>query len=275
MAEALVTHLGDLALPEVWCTRPESVYLALKAQISAWLTTPSLMFPIFLVLVGIPWLWRQGRWRAWGSGLAALLMILYGIAPLPPILEKAEQLLVDFTPKDDGQPAEVAVILGRGRERSRITEAVDLWQQGRVPLIFTSGHIDGPRMAQQLRRQGIPETAIQFEGCSLTTEENAQFTAAYLKAQGIRRIILITDPPHLLRSWLSFRSLGFEVIPHPSATIGSTHRDPYRRALTIYREYAGLVSYALRGRFFPRQPMTTLVALHYPEAEHEPDPMQP
>jgi len=268
--EGLVSHLGELALPEVWCNRPDSSYLACKAQVSAWVTNPSLMLPIFLAGIGIPWVWRNGKWRWWVSMLAGLLLAAYLIAPLPSVLAQAEHLLLQLTPQDDGHPAEVAVILGRGPERSRITEAVALWQEGRVPLLFASGHTDGPRMAQQLQGAGIPDAAIQFEGCSQTTDENAHFTAAYLKAQGIQRMILITDPPHLLRSWLSFRSLGFEVVPHPSAMMKSNQRDPYAQALTIYREYAGLVSYALRGRFWPRHPMTTLVA--NPPAESLGDP---
>lgn len=267
MSDVLASQLGDLTLPAEWCYRSDSFYLALKAQLSAWITTPALIIPLLLIPIGIPWWWRRGRWRAWVSGAGAVLLGLYLLAPLPPVLAWAEQLLIQLTPVDDGQPAEVAVILGRGRERSRVTEAVRLWHQGRVPLIFASGQNDGPRMAKALRRAGIPLQAIQFEGCSLTTEENAQFTAAYLQAQGIHRLILITDPPHLLRSWLSFRSLGFEVVPHPSDPIQPGHRDPYRQALTIYREYAGLVTYALRGRFFPRQPITHLVAGQTPHPD--------
>ncbi|GAB4215111.1 MAG: YdcF family protein [Synechococcales cyanobacterium] len=261
---SLATRLGDLGLAETLCGRMTTPYLDWKAWVTHWLLSPQIVVLGLILAIGIPWLWRTGRWRRWVSGLAALVLVLYGVAPLPMVVTAATWGLERLTPADNGQPADVIVVLGRGADPFRLREARRLWRSQRAPLIFTSGWRDGPWMAEQLEQRGIPATALQYEGCSLTTEENAQFTAAYLQAQGLNRVILVTDTPHLLRSWLIFRSLGFQVIPHASDRIGRDDRYSQWQALIVYREYVGLLAYGLRGRFWPRQPQVSLVSFAEP-----------
>lgn len=190
----------------------------------------------------------QLRWTKLALGLAIASFIITS----PPGVALAAQVMTSSIPPDSGETADAIVILGRGigLEDSRIAAATALWQTQRAPQIFVSGIGDAPRMAQRLLKQGILATAIAGEGCSLTTEENAQFTANTLQPQGVKRIILITDPPHLLRSFLTFNSLGFEVIPHSAplpATLGQR-----QETMLWLREYGGLLSYALLGRFSDR-----------------------
>jgi uncharacterized SAM-binding protein YcdF (DUF218 family) len=110
----------------------------------------------------------------------------------PPGVTLAAQVMTFSIPPDSGERADAIVILGRGigLEDSRIAAATLFWQTQRAPKIFVSGIGDAPRMAQRLLDQGIPVTAIGGEGCSLTTEENAQFTVNALRPQGVKRIIL-------------------------------------------------------------------------------------
>jgi uncharacterized SAM-binding protein YcdF (DUF218 family) len=144
------------------------------------------------------------------------------------------------------------VVLGRGSElqQDRVQVAAQLWQSQRAPLIFVSGTYDAPLMAGSLAKLGVTPSAIDGEPCSRTTEQNAQFTAALLQPRGIHKIVLVTDPPHMLRSVLTFRSFGFEVIAHPNPF--PPNYQVRKQAFLIVREYAGLVSYRLLGRFAPR-----------------------
>jgi uncharacterized SAM-binding protein YcdF (DUF218 family) len=113
--------------------------------------------------------------------------------------------------------------------------AAQLWQEKRAPLIFASGVYDGPRLFRLLSARGIPPSALDAENCSLTTPQNAQFTAAILQAKGIKRIILITDAPHIQRAMWDFEAQGFEVIPKPTAIPNQiTGGD---RVFLIAREY--------------------------------------
>ncbi len=101
-----------------------------------------------------------------------------------------------------------------------------------------------------LEAAGVTGEAIAGEPCSATTNENALFTAALLQPQSIKQLILVTDPPHMARSQLTFRSLGFEVIPHPSPVPSSLNFK--QRQFIVIREWAGLITYGVLGRYFAR-----------------------
>ncbi len=235
------------------CERETIPWISVKSGISQWLTTPYLMLPLLVMLALAPvFLWR-GKRRRVGSSILSLPLIIYLLAMWPPAINLAEQGLTQWIPPDRGEPAEAIVLLGRGGRlgRIRVNEAITLWSNERAPLVFASGSGDAERMAKQLIQGGLPAEGVQSEGCSQTTEENAQFTAAILQPQGIERVILVTDPPHMLRSWLTFKSLGFEVVPYISS--GLTREQGVRRSLSIVREYIGLASYGLLGRLTPRE----------------------
>ena len=75
------------------------------------------------------------------------------------------------------------------------------------------------------------------------------FTASIQQPQGVKRILLVTDPPHMLRSLLTFRNVGFEVIPHKSSV---PHLTQTRKAMMMFYEYLGLVKYGLEGELVPQ-----------------------
>ena len=160
-----------------------------------------------------------GSVGGFGLGASSRLCCCYIIlVPLPPLETLANAALVRGLPRDSGTTADAIVILGRGDNlrATRINVAAELWRQGRAPQIFASGRGDGRQMVKKLKKVGIPVETLDDENCSQTTAENADFTAALLQPRGIESIILVTDPPHMLRSLLTFRSAGFRVTPHPS-----------------------------------------------------------
>jgi hypothetical protein len=53
----------------------------------------------------------------------------------------------------------------------------------------------------------------------------------------------------MLRSLLTFRNVGFEVIPHKSPV---PHLTQTRKAMMMLYEYMGLVKYGLKGEFVPQ-----------------------
>jgi len=129
---------------------------------------------------------------------------------------------------------------------SRVKIAANLWRSQQAPKIFASGRGDAQEMEDMLRSIPIPGTAINGEGCSRTTNENAEFTSLILRPQGINKILLITDPPHMLRSLLTFRRYGFEVIAVPSAL--SPNLGDRNQNLLVLREYFALITYKILGR---------------------------
>ncbi|MEP0910002.1 YdcF family protein [Leptolyngbya sp. FACHB-711] len=237
------------------------------------LMNPQWVLPPLMIWIILPWLLRIFRRKWLYSGTGAVLLLVYLLLGSPLTANLGERFLTGAFPGDSGEPVEAIVILGRGRELrpQRVQTAAALWRNDvkqfsqvghRAPLIFASGRGDALEIAAMLKKGGIPASAIDGEPCSRTTEENAQFTAALLQPRGIHRILLVTDLPHLRRSWLTFRSLGFEVIPHASPL---PPQFPERKtAFLVVRECFGFVTYGLLGRYTPRSVTETPTAIVQP-----------
>ena len=234
------------------CDRPVTQWLIWKAMLSNWLMTPILVVLPLLALVFIPWIIPRLRWKRFWSGLGTVLLVMYWTANFPLTIAVEKKGLTAFIPPDPGTTTDAIVVLGRGAEfrKSRVKVAAELWRSRRAPLIFASGVGDGLEIVQQLKAEGVPDQALDEEHCSQTTKENALFTASVLQSRGVKKILLVTDPPHMLRSVLTFRGSGFEVIPHTSPI--PSKLTPTETAMLMFYEYMGLVSYGLHGEFIPQ-----------------------
>ena len=69
-------------------------------------------------------------------------------------------------------------------------------------------------MADSLQ-QDFGVRADWLEGESRTTWENAELSAKILQAQGINRVVLVTNAWHMPRSRWSFEQFDFEVVSAP------------------------------------------------------------
>ncbi len=229
------------------------------------LSQPAVMLSLLLALAIWPWILRLNWWKKPALAFSSCLLVAYLAVLSPLFISFGNRLLVDSVPPDRGGQADAVVVLGRGSQQnsSRAQEAQALWQRQRAPLIFASGRNDAPRIADLVRSK-VPAEAVSGEPCSRTTDENAEFTAAILRPQGVRTIILVTDPPHMRRSLLTFESFGFKVIPHTSPLASET--DSVHRRFLLFRESVGLVSYGLMGRYAAREvPPTSVIYAAAPE----------
>ncbi len=217
------------------------------------LVQPQLILPLLAALIAAPRAFSGWRFHRQTSLVGVGLLLAYLMMMTPLAARLGDRGLAVLIATDDGQPADAIVVLGRGHEfrPSRVQVAADLWQQQRAPLIFASGRGDALEISQMLEAAGVPPAAIEGEPCSATTNENAEFTAALLEPQGVKRLILVTDSPHMARSVWTFRSLGFEVVPHVSPM--PQELDRHRQRFLVFREWGGLISYGLMGRYFARQ----------------------
>jgi uncharacterized SAM-binding protein YcdF (DUF218 family) len=188
--------------------------------------------------------------------MGSLSLAVYLLASFPATVAIASKGLIAFLPQDPGKKADAIVILGRGQHmrQSRVDIAADLWKNKRAPLIFASGAGDGENLVKMLKIEGVPKSVIKAESCSRTTEENALFTAAMLQPLGVKQIVLITDSPHMMRSLLTFRSLGFTVFPRPTPL--PANLPPTKKAMMIFYEYVGLFNYGIKGYWQPQNAAT-------------------
>lgn len=225
----------------------------IKTTLIAWYTHPAhVLVPLVAIALALLFL-RPSPWKTWSLQLVAAAIGVYIFLISPMGADAALFGLRLPLPQDDGQPADVAVVLGRGPllRYDRSNAAAHLLQSHRVAAILLSGNSGEVKMlAQSIQEQGIANTSILGESCSRTTEENAILSDLILRRVGASRIVLITDAPHMLRAYWTFTSLGFEVIPRAMPLPRGL--PSIQASALAMREYVGLVSYGLLGRFWPR-----------------------
>ena len=79
--------------------------------------------------------------------------------------------------------ADALVVLG-GEPYERPRRAAELFLAGAAPRIIVSGVGDGEENKRLLVSKGVPPDAIQLEGKSRSTKQNAQFSIPLLRGEG-------------------------------------------------------------------------------------------
>ncbi len=92
-------------------------------------------------------------------------------------------------------------------------------------------------LRQELLRAGVPESAVTRELWSLSTHENAIFSAELLRRLGARRIAVVTCEWHVARAIANFQAMGIDAWPLPSVGIrrgivGRVYRFGHERICT-------------------------------------------
>jgi len=184
-----------------------------------------------------------------------------------------------YHPPDELPTAQAIVVLGgstannrpnwfgpydRSSTISRVDTAAQLYHARRAPLVVVSGAaLDGSVseaqiMANALQQHGVPENAILQESKSLTTYENALYTAALLKEKDLRQVLVVTSALHMPRAIGVFRKQQVNAIPASSPPQIVVPDDPafsfwlpsmhvLSASRSIVKEYVGMLVYWLRG----------------------------
>ena len=253
-----------------------TVYVFLRSL----LAPPGLQ--ILLVLAGLWCLRRRlvirGRILV-GLGLGSLYFIAtpYGAGLLAQGLERYPAF--NAADRSRWRDAQAIVVLGAGRYAaapefggrdvpnwwgaSRLREAAALYRLTGLPLLTSGGVVlegetvpEAAMMADSLRRDHVVNVRWE-EGGSRTTWENAQKSRALLAADGVTRIVLVTQAVHMPRAVMAFEHAGFTVLPAPVDFDTDAARLPlllqfvpgperFMRSSQALHEYAGLVLYRLR-----------------------------
>ena len=136
-------------------------------------------------------------------------------------------------------PADAAVVLGAaiwGKRPSpvfegRIRHALDLYREGRVrKILFTGGKGDGDTRAEAAvarayaLARGVPAEDLLCEAGSRTTRGNLLAARTVLQREGLARVLLVSDPIHMLRASLMARDLGLDAAPSPTPATRFTGR---------------------------------------------------
>lgn len=149
--------------------------------------------------------------------------------------------------------ADVIVVLGGG-SHERPEYAATLFKAGAAPRILLSGAGDDEINRRILLKAGVPPEAIQVEGKSTTTKENAEFSVKLLCTQKCQRVILVTSWYHSRRALMTFQhetpDLRFYSRPSHFADRRADWQ-AQKLGRRIYLEYAKLPGYWVRYGVWP------------------------
>ncbi len=136
-----------------------------------------------------------------------------------------------FASHDRAARADAIVVLGaaqyRGKPspvlRARLEHAVELFAQGFAPrLVLTGGVAEGDIASEAavsrtyVLQAGVPDSAILLENGGRTTEQSLAAVAHLLKARGMERVILVSDPFHLFRASVVARRHHLAALTSPT-----------------------------------------------------------
>ncbi|MGA7832326.1 MAG: YdcF family protein [Terracidiphilus sp.] len=113
----------------------------------------------------------------------------------------------------DGRPSPVY--------RARLDHALVLYRRGIAPLIITLGgnggdqYNEGAVGREYLMAMGVPESVIIAETESRNTEESARRIAVIARANGLRRLVIVSDGTHLFRIHAICAADGLDVLTSP------------------------------------------------------------
>jgi uncharacterized SAM-binding protein YcdF (DUF218 family) len=209
------------------------------------IATALVLPPTGFVLLGLLALLSSKRWprlarsTLWFSILSLLLFSL-------PVVSRGLVASLEAPPLDakNAKSAQAIMILGGGLIRAtpeygdtlssqslaRTRYGVKLAKQFNLPILVTGGQVFGGEpeadvMAATLANEyGLP--ARWIENRSRNTGENAQFSAALLKHDNVRKVIVVTDDVHMQRALAHCGAAGLICHAAP-VSIGSHESDSW------------------------------------------------
>lgn len=140
--------------------------------------------------------------------------------------------VVYYGRRNDAEKADAIVVLGAaqyaGRPspvlQSRLDHAINLWKDNHAPLLVLTGGTgkgDTTTEADVGRKyamaKGVPDADIVVENQGRTTSESLRTVAAMLKARGLNRTILVSDPFHMFRLSILAKRFGLESQMSPTS----------------------------------------------------------
>ncbi len=134
-----------------------------------------------------------------------------------------------YASQDQAAPADAIAVLGAAEYdgkpspvyRARLDHALQLYHRGIAPLIVTLGGNGGDQYTEgevgrgYLEGQGVPEGAIIAETESRNTEDSARRIAVIARANGLKKLVIVSDGTHLFRIHAICAADGLDVLTSP------------------------------------------------------------
>ena len=151
----------------------------------------------------------------WMKRVAMLLVALYLVVTFGEVWMASKA--------DHRGPAEAILVMGAAQYngipspvlRARLDHALVLYRAGVAPLMIVTGGrragdvtTEASASAQYLIKHGVPDRAIRREVNGRDTYESLRASKRFLAAEGISRVLLVTDGYHAARVRATAREVG-------------------------------------------------------------------
>ena len=171
---------------------------------------------------------RTGKRRSpWPVLVLVLFLVLVAVSAI--WCHRVYAQIEHYANLDQAAPADAIAVFGAaeydGRPspvfRARLDHALELYHAGIAPLIITLGGEGGDEFSEgsvgreYLMSKGVPEQAIIAETESRNTEESARRVAVIAHANGLRRLVIVSDGTHLFRIHAICAADGLDVLTSP------------------------------------------------------------
>ena len=187
--------------------------------------------PTGLLILAIIGLLLMPRRRRLGVALVITAVAALWLCATPVVADVLMSMAERYPSLDPNKPlnAQAVVILGggnvhfapeyggpvaEGETLYRLVYGAFVARRTSLPILVTGTREEAEAMSATLSRN-LGVNARWIENQSGDTFENARFSARLLRADGIRRIIVVTSASHEWRAAHEFMSAGFDVIPAP------------------------------------------------------------
>jgi uncharacterized SAM-binding protein YcdF (DUF218 family) len=215
------------------------------------------------------------RWRRTGAALVGLSLAALVCLALPGVsytLLSMGEVAGEGDPAAAGLEHAAIVVLGAELRRNapeyggetlgplsleRLRYAARLHRQTGLPILVSGGRLrDGDEPVAKLMSEALAEDFLTesrwVEDRSLTTAENARYSAEILRRDGVSTVVLVTHAWHMRRALMEFRGLGLRVVPAPTLP---PHRPTdfdmfVPSAAALYESFLGV--HELVGRLYYR-----------------------
>lgn len=183
---------------------------------------------------------ENGATRRDALAVAALVVVLAIAFPLVQVFF--------FGTTDYRRPSDAAVVLGAKAYANgtlstsledRVRTGADLYRAGLVRLLVMSGAVgesgvdETVAMRDRAVALGVPASAILLDPAGLNTDATVRETIAIFEANGVRRVLAVSQFYHLPRIKLAYRAAGWDVQTVPATFSRYIPETPYLVAREI------------------------------------------
>ncbi len=196
--------------------------------------------------------------RAVGTLVSRLVWLVLLLALALVVVTATRVVLVSRD--DDRRASDAVVVLGAAQFdgepspvlMARLEHAKTLYDDGVAPrVITTGGSLAGDRFTEAesgqiwLTENGVPESDIVVVPTGSDTLTSVEAVAPVMDGEGWDSAVVVTDPPHILRSVTMLGDLGVDAVGSPATeTPGSD--SVWAQTKYVARETAGYLYYQLQ-----------------------------